>query len=457
MIREYRTISKIAGPLVVVESVTGVTCGEFAELELPTGEVRRCMVLEVDGGAAVVQLFGGAAGAGPMASRMRFPGRPIELAVSDDMLGRVFNGMGDPIDHAPEVLAESYKDIAGLPISPAARSCPDVFIQTGISVIDGLSALARGQKLPVFSGHGLPHARLTAQIARQSIVPGAGGGSFVVVFAGIGITFEESEFFIQEFNRAGTIDRTVFFINLAGDPVTERIAAPRMALTAAEYLAFEKDMHVLVILYDMTNYADAVSEITAARKDAQDRRGYPGCLHTDLASLFERAGMRAGKSGSITIVPVLTMPDDDITHPIPDSTGYAAEGKVVLSRALYYEGLLPPADASLSLSHLMNKSVGKGKTREDHADIKDQLIAAYARGKNARKLLAAAGEASLSAKDLAYVKFADEFETRFVSQGDNENRSIEETLTIGWELLSILPLPELKRVKPELIEKYLPG
>jgi len=457
MIREYRTIQEIVSPLMVIRNVEGVTYDELAELELPNGEIRRCKVLEVDGDAAVVQLFESAVGINLAASKVRFLGRPLELAVSGDMLGRVFSGMGKPIDNGPEVLAESHKDINGLPMNPVSRDYPNEFIQTGVSSIDGLNTLVRGQKLPIFSGSGLPHAQLAAQIARQARVLGNETDNFAVVFAAIGITFEEAEYFVQEFNRTGAIDRSVIFTNLADDPAVERIATPRMALTAAEYLAFEKDMHVLVILTDITNYAEALREISAARKEVPGRRGYPGYLYTDLATMYERAGRRIGKAGSITMIPILTMPEDDKTHPIPDLTGYITEGQIILSRDLHRKGLMPPVDVLPSLSRLKDKGIGVGKTREDHANTMNQLFAAYSRGKEAKELMVILGESALSADDLLFAKFSDEFEARYVSQGYDDNRSIIDTLTIGWELLSILPRAELKRIKPELIEKYMPS
>ena len=371
------------------------------------------------------------------------------------MLGRVFNGMGKPIDGGPELLAEAHLDINGLPMNPAARAYPAEFIQTGVSTIDGLNTLVRGQKLPIFSGSGLPHKELAAQIARQAKVLGA-DDKFAVVFAAIGITFEESEFFVQEFKRTGAIDRTVLFSNLANEPAVERIATPRMALTAAEYLAFEKDMHVLVILTDITNYAEALREISAAKKEVPGRRGYPGYLYTDLATMYERAGRRVGKAGSITMIPILTMPEDDKTHPIPDLTGYITEGQIILSRQLYRKGINPPIDVLPSLSRLKDKGIGEGKTREDHANTMNQLFAAYSTGKDNKELMSILGEAALTPTDLLYAKFADEFEKRYVSQGYEANRSIEETLEIGWELLSILPTAELKRIKQEYIDKYLP-
>ena len=455
MIREYKTIQEIASPLMIVKNVEGVTYDELAEIELPNGEVRRCKVLEVEDDHAVVQLFESAQGINLAQSKVRFLGHPLQLGVSEDMLGRVFNGMGEPIDGGPAILAEEHRDINGLPMNPAARAYPAEFIQTGVSTIDGLNTLVRGQKLPIFSASGLPHAALAAQIARQAKVLGD-NENFAVVFAAIGITFEESEYFIQEFRRTGAIDRTVVFSNLANDPAVERIATPRMALTAAEYLAFEKDMQVLVILTDITNYAEALREVSAAKKEVPGRRGYPGYLYPALATLYGRAGRRIGKSGSITMIPILTMPEDDKTHPIPDLTGYITEGQIILSRDLYRKGIIPPVDVLPSLSRLKDKGIGEGKTREDHSGTMNQLFAAYARGKDAKELMTILGEAALSDDDKQFAKFADAFEQRYVNQGNNTNRTIEDTLNLGWELLSLLPRTELKRIKPELIEKYMP-
>ena len=456
MIKEYKTIREIASPLMIVEHVEGVTYDELGEIELPSGQKRRCKVLEVEGDRAVVQLFESAQGINLAESKVRFLGHPQQLAVSEDMLGRVFNGMGEPIDGGPAILADAHKDINGLPMNPAARAYPAEFIQTGVSTIDGLNTLVRGQKLPIFSGSGLPHANLAAQIARQAKVLGD-SGKFAVVFAAIGITFEESEYFVQEFRRTGAIDRTVMFSNLADQPAIERIATPRMALTAAEYLAYEKDMHVLVILTDITNYAEALREISAAKKEVPGRRGYPGYLYTDLATMYERAGRRVGMPGSITMIPILTMPEDDKTHPIPDLTGYITEGQIILSRALYRRGIIPPVDVLPSLSRLKDKGIGDGKTREDHAGVLNQLFAAYAAGKDAKELMTILGESALSDTDKLYAKFADAFEQRFVGQGNETDRSIAETLDLGWELLAILPEVELKRIKPEFIEKYHPA
>ena len=457
MIKEYKTIREIASPLMIVENVEGVTYDELGEIELPNGETRRCKVLEVEGNRAVVQLFESAQGINLAESKVRFLGHPQQLAVSEDMLGRVFNGMGQPIDGGPAILADAHMDINGLPMNPAARAYPAEFIQTGVSTIDGLNTLVRGQKLPIFSGSGLPHNQLAAQIARQAKVLDGGASNFAVVFAAIGITFEESEYFVQEFTRTGALERTVLFLNLANDPAVERISTPRMALTAAEYLAFDKGMHVLVILTDITNYAEALREVSAAKKEVPGRRGYPGYLYTDLATLYERAGRRQGKKGSITMIPILTMPEDDKTHPIPDLTGYITEGQIILSRELDRKGIVPPIDVLPSLSRLKDKGIGPGKTREDHAGTMNQLFAAYATGKENKELMAILGEGALSETDLQYAKFADEFEKRYVGQGLSENRSIIDTLDLGWELLRMLPENELKRIKPEYIEKYLHG
>ena len=455
MIKEYRTIQEIAGPLMLVQNVEGVTYGELAEIRLQNGEIRRCKVLEVEGDNALVQLFESSTGINLANSSVRFLGHGIELGVSADMLGRVFDGLGNPIDNGPELLPDKRLDINGLPMNPAARAYPSEFIQTGVSAIDGLNTLVRGQKLPIFSGSGLPHADLAAQIARQAKVLD-NSSQFAVVFAAVGITFEEADFFINDFRRTGSIDRTVMFMNLANDPAIERISTPRMALTAAEYLAFDQGMHVLVIITDITNYAEALREVSAARKEVPGRRGYPGYMYTDLASLYERAGRREGCDGSITLIPILTMPEDDKTHPIPDLTGYITEGQIILSRDLYRKGLRPPVDVLPSLSRLKDKGIGEGKTRADHSGVMNQLFAAYARGKDAKELMTILGEAALTDIDKLYAKFADEFENRYVSQGYDTNRSIEETLTIGWELLSILPKNELKRIKPQFIEKYFP-
>ena len=451
MPKEYRTIQEVAGPLMLVQGVEDVAYDELGEIELANGETRRCKVLEINGSDALVQLYESSTGINLSNSKVRFLGRSMELGVSGDMLGRVFDGVGRPIDDGPEILPEERRDINGLAMNPAARSYPQEFIQTGISAIDGLNTLVRGQKLPIFSASGLPHAQLAAQIARQ--VRGK-DEQFAVVFAAMGITFEESNFFVESFKETGAIDRTVMFVNLANDPAVERIATPRMALTAAEFLAFEKGMNVLVILTDITNYADALREVSAARKEVPGRRGYPGYMYTDLATLYERAGRQVGKDGSITMIPILTMPEDDKTHPIPDLTGYITEGQVILSRDLYRRGVTPPIDVLPSLSRLKDKGIGEGKTRADHANTMNQLFAAYSRGKDAKELMVILGEAALSDIDLIYAKFADAFEKEYVSQGYDTNRDIEETLEIGWKLLSILPRSELKRIDDKFLDMY---
>ena len=453
MPREYRTIEEAAGPLLLVKDVENVTYGELAEIRLSNGEKRRCRVLEIDGNNALVQLFENAAGINLKDSAVVFSGHQMELGVSEDMLGRVFDGLGRPIDDGPEIIPDMRMDVNGLPMNPVARKYPQEFIQTGVSAIDGLNTLVRGQKLPIFSASGLPHAQLAAQIARQARVLGD-NEQFAVVFAAMGITFEESEYFVRSFRETGALDRTVLFVNLANDSAIERLATPKMALTAAEYLAFEKGMHVLVILTDITNYADALREVSAARKEVPGRRGYPGYMYTDLASIYERAGRQDGKDGSITMIPILTMPEDDKTHPITDLTGYITEGQIILSRELYRKGITPPIDVLPSLSRLKDKGIGKGKTRADHSDTMNQLFSAYARGKDAKELMVVLGEAALTPTDLLYAKFADEFEKRYVSQGFENNRSIEETLSIGWELLRLLPRSELRRIREEYLAEY---
>ena len=453
MPKEYRTIQEVSGPLMIVRDVENVTYNELGEIELANGETRRCRVLEVDGTNAVVQLFESSTGINLEESKVRFSGRQMELGVSEDMLGRAFDGLGRPIDGGPEIIPDKRLDVNGAPMNPAARAFPAEFIQTGISAIDGLNTLVRGQKLPIFSASGLPHMNLAAQIARQAKVLGK-DENFAVVFAALGITFEESNYFVESFRESGALDRTVMFSNLANDPAVERIATPKMALTAAEYLAFEKDMHVLVILTDITNYADALREVSAARKEVPGRRGYPGYLYTDLATMYERAGRQLGKTGSITMIPILTMPEDDKTHPIPDLTGYITEGQIILSRDLYRKGLQPPVDVLPSLSRLKDKGIGEGKTRKDHKNTMNQLFAAYSRGKDAKELMTILGEAALTDIDLLYAKFADEFEKKYVSQGYDNDRSIEETLDIGWELLRLLPRSELKRISDKLLDEY---
>ncbi|MDR1620184.1 MAG: V-type ATP synthase subunit B [Clostridiales bacterium] len=455
MRKEYRTIREVVGPLMLVNEVEGVKYDELVEIRQGNGEVRRGKVLEVEGDRALLQLFEGSQGLCISDSKARFLGRSIELAVAPDMLGRVFDGMGNPMDGGSALIPEKRLDINGAPMNPTARDYPSEFIQTGVSAIDGLNTLVRGQKLPVFSGSGLPHANLAAQIARQARVLGT-DENFAVVFAAVGITFEEADFFTTDFRHTGAIDRTVTFINLANDPAIERISTPRMAITAAEYLAYELGMHVLVIITDITNYAEALREVSAARKEVPGRRGYPGYLYTDLATMYERAGRIKGNPGSITMIPILSMPEDDITHPIPDLTGYITEGQIILSRELHRRALTPPINVLPSLSRLKDKGIGKGKTREDHADTMNQLFSAYSRGKDAKELAVILGDAALSDTDKLYAKFSDAFETEYVSQGYYTNRSIEETLDLGWKLLAILPSSELKRIRDAYIEKYLP-
>lgn len=454
--REYRTAKQIYGPLVLMDNVEGVTYGELTDINTGDGTRRRGRVLEINGDKVLVQVFEGTSGIAPEEMKVKFLGKGIELGVSEDMLGRVFDGFGRPIDQGPEIIPEKWLNINGSPINPFARDYPNEFIQTGISTIDLLNTLVRGQKLPIFSGSGLPHARLTAQIARQARTVKS-DERFAVIFGAMGITFEEAEFFIEDFRKTGALSRAVLFMNLADDPPIERIAVPRMALTAAEYLAYEKGMHVLVILTDLTNYCESLREISAARKEVPGRRGYPGYLYTDLSTIYERAGRIKGKSGSITQLPVITMPEDDKTHPIPDLTGYITEGQIILSRPLHMRGIYPPVDVLPSLSRLKDKGIGAGKTREDHANVMNQLYAAYARGVNAKELAVVLGESALSPMDLKYVTFADAFDTKFIRQGEDENRSIEDSLRIGWELLGLLPKSELKRVKDEFIEKYYPA
>lgn len=454
MYKEYKTIKEVVGPLMLVEGVEGVKYDELVEVTQENGEIRRGKVLEVKDDKAVVQLFENTQGLKISTSKARFLGRSLSLNLSEDMLGRVFDGMGNPRDGGAPIIPEKTRDVNGEPINPAARNYPNEFIQTGISAIDGLNTLVRGQKLPVFSMSGLPHAELAAQIARQARVLNV-DDKFAVVFAAIGITYEEAEYFVNDFKKTGAIERTVLFTNLANDPAIERLATPKMALTCAEYLAFDKGMHVLVIMTDITNYAEALREVSAAKKEVPGRRGYPGYLYTDLATLYERAGRIRGKEGSITQIPILTMPEDDKTHPIPDLTGYITEGQIILSRELFKKGVNPPIDVLPSLSRLKDKGIGDGKTREDHADTMNQLFSAYAKGKECKELSAILGDSALTATDKLYAKFAEEFEKQYVSQGFDTNRSIEETLDIGWKLLKILPRSELKRIKEVYIDKYL--
>ncbi len=454
MLKEYLSIKEIVGPLLLVEGVEGAKYGELVEVEFPDGSLGLGNVLEVEEDKVLLQSFESTRGMNTTQTRVRFTGKGIELGVSRDLLGRTFDGLGRPIDGGPRILPDKRLDIYGNPINPYARDYPTDFIQTGISSIDGLNPLVRGQKLPIFSASGLPHSRIAAQIARQAGVLGR-QEEFAVVFGAMGITFEEADYFIEDFRNTAAIERSVLFINLADDPAIERIATPRMALTAAEYLAYELNMHVLVILTDMTYYCEALREISAARKEVPGRRGYPGYLYTDLATIYERAGRIKEASGSITQIPVLSMPDDDKTHPIPDLTGYITEGQIILSRELHRRGIYPPIDVLPSLSRLKEKGIGEGKTREDHSALSNQLFSAYARGKEVKELQVILGEAALTPEDRLYSSFTDEFEDRFIRQGEHEDRSIEETLGIGWDLLKILPRSELKRVKEEQIARYM--
>jgi V/A-type H+-transporting ATPase subunit B len=452
--KEYQTISDLSGPLIVVKKTRDVSYDELVDIELSSGESRRGRVLEISSDEALVQVFEGTDNIDVESTKIRFLGKSLSLPVSRDMLGRIFNGRGEPIDEGTPVIPENRVDINGLPMNPFSRDYPSEFIQTGISTLDGMNPMVRGQKLPIFSGSGLPHNNMAAQIARQATVI-SGHENFAVVFAAMGITFEEASFFMEDFRKTGAIQRTVMFVNLADDPAIERITTPRLALTAAEYLAFEHDMHVVVILTDLTNYCEALREISAARKEVPGRRGYPGYLYTDLATMYERAGRLKGKKGSITQIPILTMPEDDKTHPIPDLTGYITEGQIILSRGLHRRGIYPPVDVMPSLSRLKDKGIGKGKTREDHADLMNQLFAAYARGKEAKELAVILGEGALSEEDKAFAEFADTFEDKYVRQGEYENRTYQETLEMGWDLLTMIPVGELKRVRDEYIEKYL--
>lgn len=455
MLKEYRTVSEIAGPLMVVENVKSVKFDELVQVRMDSGEVRQGQVLEVSNDYAVVQIFEGTSNLSAEESKARFLGTGLTLGVSPDMMGRVFDGLGKPKDDGPQIIPEKRIDVNGEAINPMARDFPDEFIQTGISTIDHLNTLVRGQKLPIFSASGLPHKEIAAQIARQATVPSQ-EGNFAIVFAAIGIPFEEAEFFVEEFRKTGALDRSVLFMNLANDPAIERIATPKMALTAAEYLAFEKGMHVLVIMTDMTNYCEALREISAARREVPGRRGYPGYLYTNLATLYERAGRLMDKEGSVTQIPILTMPDGDKTHPIPDLTGYITEGQIILSRDLYKRNINPPVDILPSLSRLKDKGTGEGKTRRDHAATMNQIYAAYSDGKAAKELSIVLGESALSDIDKKFARFADLFEKEYVNQGFDTNRTIEETLDIGWKLLATLPKQELSRIKEEFIEAYLP-
>ena len=454
MLKEYKTVSEVVGPLMAVEGIEGIKYDELVEIQMQNGETRTGQVLEVSEDKAMVQIFEGPAGINIKETKVRFQGKPLSLDVSEDMVGRIFDGMGRAIDNGPEIIPEKSLDINGQAINPVARDYPDEFIQTGISAIDHLNTLVRGQKLPVFSGSGLPHKELAAQIARQATVLN-NDDKFAVVFAAMGITFEEAEYFMEDFRKTGAIDRSVMFVNLADDPAIERIATPKMALTTAEYLAFEKDMHVLVIMTDMTNYCEALREISAARREVPGRRGYPGYLYTNLSTLYERAGRLVGKKGSVTQIPILSMPEDDITHPIPDLTGYITEGQIILSRELKGMGIKPPMNVLPSLSRLKDKGTGEGKTRKDHAPTMNQLFAAYAKGKEAKELAIILGESALSKTDKLYVEFTNRFEQEYINQGFYNNRTIQESLDLGWELLSILPKSELKRIKDDMIEEFM--
>ncbi|MEO0096157.1 MAG: V-type ATP synthase subunit B [candidate division WOR-3 bacterium] len=453
MIKEYTSIANVSGPLLLVEGTEGVKYEELVEIYTQTGEKKRGRVLEVDGDKALVQIFEGSSGIDVANCHVRFLAKTLQIGVSSKMLGRVFDGLGRPIDDGPEIVPEALLDINGAPINPTARDYPNEFIQTGISAIDGINTLVRGQKLPIFSGSGLPHNRLAAQIVRQATVLQK-GEEFAIIFGAMGITFEEANFFINNFTSTGALEKVVMFLNLTDDPAIERVSTPRVVLTVAEYLAFTKGYHILVILTDMTNYAEALREISAARKEIPGRRGYPGYLYTDLATIYERSGRIKGKTGSITLIPILTMPEDDKTHPIPDLTGYITEGQIILSRALYRKKILPPVDVMQSLSRLKDKGIGKGKTREDHSDLFNQLIACYSRGKEAQELAIILGEAALSDMDKIYLKFATIFEQRYINQGEYENRTIEQTLNLGWELLRLVPRTEMKRVREEYLKKY---
>jgi V/A-type H+-transporting ATPase subunit B len=452
--KEYRTISKIAGPLVFVEKTEPVAYQELVNIVLFDGTIKRGQVLDTSDELVVVQVFETTTGIG-RDSGIRFTGETIKMPVGREMLGRILSGGGKPIDGGPEIVPEKRLDITGAAINPYARGMPADFIQTGISTIDGTNTLVRGQKLPIFSGAGLPHNNVALQIARQAKVPGS-TENFAVVFAAMGITKEEANYFMQDFERTGALERAVVFLNLADDPAVERIITPRLALTTAEYLAFELGMHVLVILTDMTNYCEALRQIGAAREEVPGRRGYPGYMYTDLACIYERAGMIKGQKGSVTQIPILTMPGDDITHPIPDLTGYITEGQIVVNRDLHRKGIYPPINVLPSLSRLMNLGIGKGHTREDHKKVSDQMYAGYAEGNDLRGLVTIVGKDALSERDRLLLEFADLFENRFVRQGYDEDRTIEDTLNLGWDLLSTLPVEQLTRIDRELINKYHP-
>lgn len=452
---EYRTIKQVTGPLIFVEKTRPVGYGELVTITLPDGTTKRGQVLDTSRDIVVIQVFEGTRGIDTK-STVRFTGDIVRLSVSYDMLGRILSGSGDPIDGGPKIIPEERREVVGSAINPYAREYPREFIQTGISAIDGMNTLVRGQKLPIFSGSGFPHNDIALQVARQAKVRGE-AEEFAVVFAAIGITSEEARYFMRDFEMTGALERAVVFLNLASDPPIERLLTPRMALTAAEFLAYEYDLHILVILTDMTNYCEALREISAAREEVPGRRGYPGYMYTDLATIYERAGRIRGRKGTITQMPILTMPGDDITHPIPDLTGYITEGQIVLSRELYGKGIYPPINVLPSLSRLMKEGIGEGRTREDHAQLSNQLYAAYAEGVDLRGLVAIVGEEALSERDKKLLKFADEFERKFVNQGKYEDRDIDQTLDLGWELLSMLPEAELTKIERKYIEKYHPA
>ncbi len=447
----YRTVSKVTGPILVVENTHNVGYNEVVKIMTPDGEIRTGTVLETGKGMAVIQVFEGTQGLDVDRTAVRFIGETLRLPMTTELLGRILNGSGEPIDNGPPITAKEYVDIYGLPINPYARQYPRDPLQTGISAIDGLNTLVRGQKLPIFSGSGLPHNTIAAQIARQARIPGETGG-FAIVFAAMGITDVEAKYFMESFRETGALERTVLFINLANDPAIERIITPRAALTAAEYLAYEADMHVLVILTDMTNYAESLREISAARNEVPGRRGYPGYLYTDLALIYERAGRIKGRKGTITQMPILSMPQDDMTHPIPDLSGYITEGQIIIDRGMHRKGIYPPINPGPSLSRLMKEGIGEGRTRFDHKELQAQLYYAYSEGRDIRDLVAVVGSEALSDEDRKYLKFADDFERRFIAQGEYENRTFEQTLNIGWELLSVFSERELKRIKPKTLE-----
>ncbi len=453
--KEYSTVTEVSGPLMIVDDISDVAYGEVVRIRAPDGKERLGQVLEAQSTKAIIQVFEGTKGLDTKNTSVRFIGETMKVGLAVEMLGRVFDGTGKPIDGGPDIIPEERRDITGMPINPTAREYPKEFIQTGISTIDLMNTLVRGQKLPIFSASGLPHNDLAAQIARQAKVLGK-EEEFAVVFCAMGITSEEANFFIHDFERTGALERAVLFLNLADDPAIERLIIPRMALTTAEFLAFNKDMHILVILTDITNYAEALREIAAAREEVPGRRGYPGYMYTDFASFYERAGRILGKPGSITQIPILTMPDDDITHPIPDLTGYITEGQIVLSRELHHKAIHPPVNVLPCLSRLMKQGIGKGRTREDHDDVSNQLYAAYAEGCDLRDLVAVVGEEALTSRDRKYLEFADGFEKTYVTQSLDEDRSIEESLAMAWKLLSILPKEELKRIDEKYIKKYFP-